>query len=154
MICVCVCSCSLYLLSPCRVASPVVTFTLIESGMCKKHWNEVHKPPPPVQPEVVPPHPQGQSVYDQIIPASVAWKAVKKRTVTGTHVTAAEAAVAVHGADHLPALPGAQPEVQPGIVSVPAGPAMAEVVEPMPIVSHLKTNAHLPAGWHRQQERR
>eukprot|EP00978_Attheya_sp_CCMP212_P003842 scaffold8178_cov49-Attheya_sp.AAC.3 len=48
-------------------------------GMCKRHWKEKHVPPAEPKPEDVAPEPSGESVYDVIIPASVAWKATKKR---------------------------------------------------------------------------
>mmetsp|Transcript_31545 Transcript_31545/g.46036 ORF Transcript_31545/g.46036 Transcript_31545/m.46036 type:complete len:600 (-) Transcript_31545:285-2084(-) len=51
-------------------------------GMCKRHWKAIHGPPPErpqENEEPPPPAPTGTSVYDTIIPASIAWKATKKR---------------------------------------------------------------------------
>ena len=47
-------------------------------GMCKRHFNQLNnpKPPPPEEPPI---QRAGTSVYEDIIPASVAWKIPKKR---------------------------------------------------------------------------
>mmetsp|Transcript_5976 Transcript_5976/g.8694 ORF Transcript_5976/g.8694 Transcript_5976/m.8694 type:complete len:780 (+) Transcript_5976:48-2387(+) len=48
-------------------------------GMCKRHWKEKNVPKPPPREEDLPIEPKGESVYDKIIPASIAWKVTKKR---------------------------------------------------------------------------
>lgn len=97
--------------------------------MCKRHWKEIHNPPPPPRPEDLPPPAQGQSVYDVIIPASVAWKVPKKGNAAGEIVASDFAGVATMA-------------------------AMSEMPsDPMPLIAHLKGNLHLEAGWHRNQER-
>jgi hypothetical protein len=63
----------------CKVASCEKQAQGTHQGMCKRHWKEKHVPPSDPKPEDVAPEPSGESVYDVIIPASVAWKATKKR---------------------------------------------------------------------------
>jgi hypothetical protein len=53
-------------------------------GMCKRHWKEVNLPqdsPKPTEPPL--PEPLGDSVYDSILPLSVAWKPSKKKFAPG-----------------------------------------------------------------------
>mmetsp|Transcript_29823 Transcript_29823/g.87010 ORF Transcript_29823/g.87010 Transcript_29823/m.87010 type:complete len:374 (+) Transcript_29823:103-1224(+) len=57
-------------------------------GMCKRHFNRLNNPRPPPGPEEPPLQPTGQSVYDEIIPASVAWKMPKNKRGTGVGVGA------------------------------------------------------------------
>jgi hypothetical protein len=45
--------------------------------MCKRHWKEIHEPEPEPDPKDQNPEPQGASVYDVIIPASIGWKPPK-----------------------------------------------------------------------------
>ena len=117
-------------------------------GMCKKHYNEIHNPkPPPIEGPAL--QPTGQSAYDEIIPASVAWKAPKNKrapVVEQQHMGMPDPMM-------MPALPliggGAG-----GAAAMAAAPAPTEnPADIMPLIAHLRKYAHLEAGWHRKQER-
>lgn len=79
-------------------------------GMCKRHWKEAHNIPElkraKAKKSLIP---EGDSIYDAIVPASLAWKGTQKKV---------------------------------------------EGKEMMPLVSYLKSNAHLEVGWHRAKERK
>ena len=47
-------------------------------GMCKRHWKQVHFPPPAPKAEDQPPPPEGESVYDKILPASISYRPMSK----------------------------------------------------------------------------
>ena len=85
-------------------------------GMCKRHWKATHfpeevEPPQPHPPAAAAaPAAQGVSVYDHVLPQSIAYRPVK--------IKEDDAEVAV-----------------------------------MPLVTFLQEGRHLPAGWHRNQER-
>lgn len=80
----------------------------IHDGMCKRHWKELHFPELTKPVKKIPLEPVGESVYDEIIPTSIGWKANKARIENG---------------------------------------------EAMQFVAHLRDNANLEAGWHRNAER-
>ena len=42
--------------------------------MCKRHWKQVHFPPPATKTEDQPPPPEGDSVWDTILPASISYR--------------------------------------------------------------------------------
>ncbi len=47
--------------------------------MCKRHWKQVHCPEeehPAVEPALQPPAPEGESVYDNILPSSISFRPV------------------------------------------------------------------------------
>jgi hypothetical protein len=133
-------------------------------GMCKRHWKQTHSPSPDDHEEddpkdlkrKAPPPPMGESVYEHILPNSIAFRP--------SNVLAAAVAVASpgglmapphkisgstqsHASLHLDPTPVSEDEGQP---QVPDG-ASANV---MPLVQYLQMNASLPAGWHRGHERR
>ena len=138
-------------------------------GMCKRHFNQLNnpKPPPPEEPPI---QRAGTSVYEDIIPASVAWKIPKKRG--GAAGSSGEQLqlphhqqqmVAVGGGAMLDhhgfAAMGVLPQVMgPGAAAAAAAAAAPTTAaespeEAMPIIAHLRKYAHLEAGWHRKQER-
>jgi len=127
-------------------------------GMCKRHFNRLNNPRPPPGPEEPPLQPTGQSVYDEIIPASVAWKMPKNKRGTGVGVGAVEhqqmempdpSCFSIASGTMMPPLNSAA-----AAAVVAAAPPPAEVPgDAMPIIAHLRKYAHLEAGWHRKQER-
>lgn len=117
-------------------------------GMCKKCYNDIHNPkPPPIEGQ--PLQPTGQSVYDEIIPASVAWKAPKNKrapVVEQQHMGMPDPMM-------MPALPLIGSSAG-GAAAMAAAPAPTEnPADVMPLIAHLRKYAHLEAGWHRKQER-
>ena len=49
-------------------------------GMCKRHWKEVNQPrQSQPKPADLAPMPTGPSIYDTIVPTSIAWKASKRK---------------------------------------------------------------------------
>lgn len=50
--------------------------------MCKRHWKQVHFPAPPVKPEDQPPPPEGESIYDKILPSSISYRPSSKKAKT------------------------------------------------------------------------
>mmetsp|Transcript_17605 Transcript_17605/g.20376 ORF Transcript_17605/g.20376 Transcript_17605/m.20376 type:complete len:274 (+) Transcript_17605:97-918(+) len=99
-------------------------------GMCTKHWNRMHNPPK-VKCAPDPPQMVGTSVYERIIPSSVAWKGVTKNLNSSVHT---------HKATPLN-------------VSNSTTRDNENQIQEMPLVEHFKKNFHLEAGWHRNQER-
>jgi hypothetical protein len=126
-------------------------------GMCKRHWKQMHAPDDPDDGDPdpkdlkrkAPPAPIGESVYEHILPNSIAFRPSN----------ALAAAVASPGgllppphkstesSDALLPLEESEHEAQP---QVPDG-ASANI---MPLVQYLHLNAARPAGWHRHHERR
>ena len=119
-------------------------------GMCKKCYNAIHNPkPPPI--EEPPLEPTGQSVYDEIIPASVAWKAPKNKRAP---VVEQQQHMGMPDPMMMPALPPIGGGGGGGAAAMAAAAAPAETpADVMPLIAHLRKYAHLEAGWHRKQER-
>ena len=133
-------------------------------GMCKRHFNQLNnpKPPPPEEPPV---QSTGTSVYEDIIPASVAWKIPKKRSGAASSgeqqhhphqhhqqqmvATGSGAMIDHHGFAAMGVLPQL---MGPGAAAAPAAAAESSE-DAMPIIAHLRKYAHLEAGWHRRHER-
>ena len=42
--------------------------------MCKRHWKAVHFPETPTKEESQPPPPEGESVYDGVLPQSISYR--------------------------------------------------------------------------------
>lgn len=138
-------------------------------GMCKRHFNQLNNPKPP-PPEEPPLQATGTSVYEDIIPASVAWKIPKKRSGAASSgeqqqqqhphhhqqmvATGSGAMLDHHGFAAMGVLPQLMGPGAAAAVPAPAAAAGAESPEDaMPIIGHLRKYAHLEAGWHRRQER-
>jgi len=98
--------------------------------MCKRHWKSLHCPetskPGDATEEVLPPAPEGDSIYDSILPQSISYRPTLVNKAT------------------LPDLqPGEDPPPPPTGVSV------------MPLVEFLRDGAtKKESGWHRNAERR
>ena len=143
--------------------------------MCKRHWRAVHFPDQVAakaeaarkkELEEQPPPPYGESVYDNVLPASIAYrpsfashqqqqaqlektgvasdsgnKATAAAATALTPMTGAATGVAEnHSASALPVVPKTPP---------------SSIVSAMPLVTFLGNGAvHKDVGWHRQAERR
>lgn len=102
--------------------------------MCKRHWKAVHFPAPPPKPEQVPPPPEGESVYDTILPASVSYRPNNNNSAVILKTKTNEEEESKAAAASLPAVPS--PDA------------------PMPLVTFLKNGTSKEPGWHREAERR
>ena len=94
--------------------------------MCKRHWKQVHFPPPATKTEDQPPPPEGDSVWDTILPASISYRPTSGK---------AKLKFEKESVDGDPPPP-------------PDGVAV------MPLVAHLREGEAREAGWHRNAERR
>ena len=68
----------------CKVAGCTKQAQGTHDGMCKRHWKEVNLPadaPKVTEPPL--PEPEGDSVYDSILPLSLGWKPPKRKPVPG-----------------------------------------------------------------------
>ena len=114
--------------------------------MCKRHWKEANQSAEETAKKIKqfeeekPPPPEGESVYDLIIPQSIAFRPSSSVQPVAVAVAAAAAAAAGEAPD---------PWVPP-----PPPPAVVSPTELMPLVAFLRDNAVKPAGWHRNEERR
>lgn len=99
-------------------------------GMCKKHWKATHFPDSDGKDDRPPP-PEGDSVYDSVLPQSIAYR-------PGNASNFKEEALA-----HVKG--GGDPFESP---VAPLGSSI------MPLVAFLREGASKEAGWHRNQERR
>jgi hypothetical protein len=97
-------------------------------GMCKRHWKSIHFPDTQaVKQEALPPPPEGESVYDGILPQSISYRpSILANSKGGPPETK----------------PGEDPPPAPGGVSV------------MPLVAFLREGGGRELGWHRNSERR
>ncbi|KAG7370174.1 hypothetical protein IV203_027920 [Nitzschia inconspicua] len=115
-------------------------------GMCKRHWRAVNFPESNTETEgdievlakkTEPPPPQGVSVYENILPASIAYRP----TVTPTSASAG--AVSFNNGKK------AAGSLTPSVGAAASGGAT------MPLIAHLRQGALTePVGWHRNAERR
>lgn len=101
-------------------------------GMCKRHWKAVHFPEAVAastpKEEAVPPPPEGSSVYDGILPQSIAYRPTmlqKQQLEESNKVNRTE-----------------NPPPPPGEVNI------------MPLVTFLRDGSGKEYGWHRNAERR
>lgn len=99
-------------------------------GMCKRHWKAVHFPAAPFEPKEQPPPPEGESVYDIVLPSSISYRP------SGTR-------------GKMPQLDLTDPNLDP--LDPPSAP---EGVAVMPLVAYLQEGRTKEAGWHRNAERR
>lgn len=116
----------------CKVESCEKQAQGTHDGMCKRHWKATNFPDEITNKGVTPPEPEGESVYDSILPMSIAYRPVQLKAIVPVSVEDASK----HDLLDPPAAP-------PGF-------------QTMPLVAHLKegTIAGKPAGWHRNAERR
>lgn len=99
--------------------------------MCKRHWKSLHCPESngensPSKDDVLPPAPEGDSIYDSVLPQSISYRPTLLNKTT------------------IPDLrPGEDPPPPPTGISV------------MPLVEFLRKGAvDKEPGWHRNAERR
>lgn len=91
----------------------------------------VHFPSPPTKPEEQPPPPEGESVYDSILPSSISFRPAGSK-------------------NRAPVSPGAEMEGKDPLDPPPA----PEGVQVMPLIAFLQEGRSKDAGWHRNEERR
>lgn len=125
-------------------------------GMCKRHWKAIHFPEVKSNAENEPPQPKGESVYDSVLPQSIAYR---PSVVTGKYKEGDEDS----SGHELPVVP---PPVQPAAAAAAAVypvddiktdpwdcPPPPEGVSVMPLVAFLREGGTEEAGWHRNNER-
>jgi hypothetical protein len=98
--------------------------------MCKRHWKAIHFPEAPVKVEVQPPPPQGESVYDSVLPQSISYRP----GVMPKQVARKEGDEAADDDDDPPPAP--------------------DGASVMPLVAFLTDGVNRESGWHRNAERR
>lgn len=102
-------------------------------GMCKRHWKVKHFPDSSTnrKKQMQPPAPEGDSVYDNILPQSIAYRPGSIKAADQDNSGAASGG----GNDNATTDQSTQQHV-------------------MPLVAFLRAGATQPPGWHRQAERR
>mmetsp|Transcript_17075 Transcript_17075/g.19009 ORF Transcript_17075/g.19009 Transcript_17075/m.19009 type:complete len:228 (+) Transcript_17075:160-843(+) len=100
-------------------------------GMCKRHWKAINFPLPPPAKEDLPPPPEGESVYDSILPQSISYRPTSIKSKSKDY----EGNTASNRMD-------------------PLDPPFADGMTVMPLVSFLREGRAKAAGWHRNIERR
>lgn len=96
------------------------------NGMCKQHWREINDPPP-AEPQPEFPEPEGESVYDKILPQSVGFRPTAEKNMSQT-----------------------DKEGEDKIEDIIASPPFAI----MPLVKFINDGVDRAPGWHRNDERR
>ncbi|GKZ01524.1 hypothetical protein MPSEU_001103000 [Mayamaea pseudoterrestris] len=136
-------------------------------GMCKRHWKSINCPEEqPVSEQ--PPPPEGESVYDTILPASIAFRPVNMRIrpvapqqqhqqLHGETMTApTDASIIWEGNIDALDLAAAAPRTSKAAARNdpldPLHPPPGTCV--MPLITFLRHERHREAGWHRNAERR
>ncbi|KAI2495712.1 hypothetical protein MHU86_18801 [Fragilaria crotonensis] len=97
-------------------------------GMCKRHWKALHFPPPAPKAEDEPPAPEGESVYDSILPQSISYRPANTKVKVKDDMDA---------------------KVDP--LDPPPAP---EGISVMPLIAFLREGFVRESGWHRNGERR
>ena len=118
-------------------------------GMCKRHWKEAYAPTEPAaNKEEKPPEPEGVSIYDHIIPQSIAFR--PHHAISAGPKTANDSAT-----NQLQHHPAAAAAFAPAVGAANGqGSPSEDTPLMMPLVAFLRANAGKPAGWHREEERR
>jgi len=122
--------------------------------MCKRHWKEAYAPAEPAaNKEEKPPEPEGVSVYDHIIPQSIAFRPHQAIISAGPKTTNDSATNQLQQQHHPAAAAAFATAV--GATNGQGSPS-EDTTTPvmMPLVAFLSANAGKPAGWHREEERR
>lgn len=138
----------------CRVGTCDKQAQGTHDGMCKRHWKATHFPNSvgcsgkKKKAQKLPPAPEGDSVYDNVLPQSIAYRpgAVKATAAAEQDSEAAAAAAAAGGGvddstSTDPCCSSSQQQQQQHV---------------MPLVAFLRSGSatQQPAGWHRNSERR
>jgi hypothetical protein len=125
-------------------------------GMCKRHWKAIHFPEVKSNAENEPPQPKGESVYDSVLPQSIAYR---PSVVTGKYKEEDEDSL---GHDLPIVHPGHPAAASAAAANPPAEdnktdpwdcPPPPEGVSVMPLVAFLREGGPEDAGWHRNNER-
>jgi hypothetical protein len=131
-------------------------------GMCKRHWKAIHFPEVQNNTENEPPQPKGESVYDSVLPQSIAYR---PSAASGKYKEGDEDSSG-HGQESVaPVVPA--PRVAAAAAVEEAAdeakddskvdpwdcPPPPEGVSVMPLVGFLREGSEREAGWHRNNER-
>jgi hypothetical protein len=144
--------------------------------MCKRHWKSINNPDVTTNVNETPPSPQGESVYDTILPASIAFRPVQIARVSrqpwnmqqqsAVHSTsnAAWDSTGIYEMEVLTNAPAiAVPMVSTEITSSTTPSSSFDPLDPprpppgtciMPLIAFLQRERHREPGWHRNAERR
>jgi hypothetical protein len=125
-------------------------------GMCKRHWKAIHFPEVKSNVENEPPQPKGESVYDSVLPQSIAYR---PSVIAGKYKEGDEDS---SGQD-IPVVPPNPPVAAAAAAANPSAddnkadpwdcPPPPEGVSVMPLVAFLREGGTEEAGWHRNNER-
>lgn len=119
-------------------------------GMCKRHWKELHFPSEGKTEPQQPPPPTGESVYDNILPLSIAFR--PNISVYASTLQAPSKATN-NTSNQGTATVEADSDGSDGKKDLWDAPAPPVGVMVMPLVHFLRESSHMKAGWHRNQER-
>jgi hypothetical protein len=119
-------------------------------GMCKRHWKALHFPDPRNEMEKIPPAPEGESVYDSILPASIAYR---------PHLTSGARSLSQgdnEGDEEHDFEESRTASLHPHAAAEASWNTggSSETGHVMPLINYLHDNAHKESGWHRNTERR
>jgi hypothetical protein len=123
-------------------------------GMCKRHWKAVHFPAQEKTEPHPPPPPVGESVYDTILPQSIAFRPTGTNNVASTPMVGMPSKQTTVNNNKATTTVEAEIEGSDNNADPWDAPAPPEGVAVMPLVLFLRDNAHKKAGWHRNHERR
>lgn len=123
------------------------------SGMCKRHWKEINSPDSGRPKGNPPPPPEGESVYESILPASISYRPTiinSSKLIKGAAAAGNDISTSV-GDDNG----GRTREITVrtdalGELSAPD----EHMINIMPLVLFLKEGRDKEFGWHRNKERR
>jgi hypothetical protein len=136
----------------CRIESCDKQAQGTHDGMCKRHWKAIHFPEVKSNAENEPPQPKGESVYDSVLPQSIAYR---PSVVAGKYKEGDEDSSGQEGRAAPPA-PAAAAVAEPAEDSKTDPwdcPPPPEGVSVMPLVAFLREGGTDEAGWHRNNER-
>jgi hypothetical protein len=116
-------------------------------GMCKRHWKEINNPGSSRPEESPPPPPEGESVYESILPASISYRPTVINPAKTNKVTAVDGSAA-------PGDDGGRPR-EISVTTDALGGLNAPVgINIMPLVMFFRQGRDKEPGWHRNKERR
>jgi hypothetical protein len=118
-------------------------------GMCKRHWKDLNFPQSTKVNEKEPPLPEGESIYDTILPQSVAFR---PSNPTNDNVCNKRKPVKKESKKGASAVGGVTDTDDDEDDKEPPEPPKSTTV--MPLVRFLSDGRSKPAGWHRASERR
>jgi hypothetical protein len=124
-------------------------------GMCKRHWKAIHFPEVKSNVENEPPQPKGESVYDSVLPQSIAYRpsVVAGKYKEGDEDSSGQDIPVVPPAPPVAAAAAANPSADDNKTDPWDCPPPPEGVSVMPLVAFLREGGIEEAGWHRNNER-